>query len=72
MPMVMDPRLRPISELIATNVKFFESELTKMPEPPSSADAIRATSRTGGQGPLWTTQHQEAPVAYLTRWVAQP
>ena len=41
-------------------------------EPPSSAGAIRATSQTGGRGPLWTTQHREDPAAYLTRWVAQP
>ena len=50
--MMMDPRLRPIHELIATNVKFFGNGTKKTLELPSSGGGKRAINLIGMQGPL--------------------
>lgn len=65
------PSRCPTREPTAISVKSFGSGFMGTDEQPPSADVSGATSRTGRQGPLWTTQRREATVAYRTRWVVR-
>ena len=54
MPVMMDPWLRPIHELVATNVKFFGSGVKRTLELPLSGDGKHAINLIGVQGTLHT------------------
>ena len=65
--MMMDQRLRPIHELIATNVKFLGSGLKRTLKLPSSGDGKHAINLIGVQGPLRTGLRRGILVTCLMR-----
>ena len=56
-PVTTFPQRRPTREPAATNAEFFESEVRKMLELPSSDNGRHTISQIGVRGLLWTTQH---------------